>query len=68
MVEVLGAVVGHGHDVGVVVLVVVVEAVEEDAETDPAIHGAVDVACDGALDVLEEQEEIELDEVEFEDG
>ena len=40
VVKVLGAVVDHGHDVGVVVLVVVVERVEEDAETDPLVARA----------------------------
>ena len=41
MVIVLGAVVGHGHDVRVVVLVVVVKRVEEDAQADPLVAGSV---------------------------
>ena len=41
MVEILAAVVDHGVDVGVVVLVVVVERVEKDAKTDPLVAGAV---------------------------
>ena len=40
MIKVLGPIVDHGHDVGVVVLVVIVEGVEENAEADPLIAGA----------------------------
>ena len=42
----LGAVVDHRHDVRVVVLVVVVERVEEDAETVPAIRASEDRALE----------------------
>ena len=40
MVVQLGPVINHGHDVGVVVLVVVVERVEEKAEAVPSIGAA----------------------------
>ena len=36
MVKVFSAIVGHGHNVGVVVLVVVIKAVKEKAQSDPA--------------------------------
>ena len=39
----LCSVVHHGHDVGVVVLVVVVERVEEDAEAVPAVGASKDL-------------------------
>lgn len=38
------AVVQHGHDVGIVVLVVVVEGVEEEAEADPLIRRAINIS------------------------
>ena len=37
-----GAVVKHGHDVRIVVLVVVVERIEEDAEAVPLVRAAED--------------------------
>ena len=47
----LGPVVHHGHDVGVVVFVVVVERVEENAQAIPHVgaakHGALVTFIDG---------------------
>ena len=38
MIKVFGAIIGHGHYVGIVVLVVIVKAVEKEAKPNPAVN------------------------------
>jgi hypothetical protein len=40
MVEIFGAIIDHGHDVGVIMLVVIVKGVKEYAQADPLVAGA----------------------------
>ena len=52
MVKVFSTIVGHGHNVGVVVLVVVIKAVKEKTQSDPTIHRSVDMPCGWTLCAL----------------
>ena len=52
MVKVFSAIVGHSHNVGVVVLVVVIKAVKEKTQSDPAVHRSVDMPCGWTLCAL----------------
>ena len=52
MIKVFGAIIGHGHYVGIVVLVVIVEAVEEEAKPNPAVNGPVYMPSGRALSAL----------------
>ena len=38
VVKVFGAIISHGHDVGIVVLVVIVKAVKKEAKTNPSVN------------------------------
>ena len=38
MVKVLSAIIGHGHYVGIVVLVVIVKAVKKEAKSNPSVY------------------------------
>lgn len=49
MIEFLGAIVQYGHNIRIVVLVVVVERIEEHTETVPAVRRSKDVAIVVAL-------------------
>ena len=55
MIKVFGAIIGHGHYVGIVVLVVIVEAVEEEAKPNPAVNGPVYMPSGRALGALGEE-------------
>ena len=55
MIKVFGAIIGHGHYVGIVVLVVIVEAVEEEAKPNPAVNGPVYMPSGWALGALEKK-------------
>ena len=51
-VKVFSAIVGHSHNVGVVVLVVVIKAVKEKTQSDPAVHRSVHMPCGWTLCAL----------------
>ena len=55
MIKVFGAIIGHGHYVGIVVLVVIVEAVEEEAKPNPAVNRPVYMPSGWALRALGEE-------------
>ena len=55
MIKVFGAIIGHGHYVGIVVLVVIVEAVEEEAKPNPAVNRPVYMPSGRALGALKKK-------------
>ena len=55
VVKVFGAIISHGHDIGVVVLVVIVEAVKKEAKPNPAVNRTVYMTSGWAFCALREQ-------------
>ena len=55
VVKVFGAIVGHGHNVRVVVLVVIVEAVKKEAKPNPAVNRTVYMTSGWAFCALRKQ-------------
>ena len=55
MVKVFGAIVGHCHNVRVVVLVVIVEAVKKEAKPNPAVNRTVYMTSGWAFCALRKQ-------------
>ena len=52
MIKVFGAIIGHGHYVRIVVLVVIVKAVKKEAKPNPAVNGPVYMPCGWTLRAL----------------
>ena len=52
MVKVFGAVIGHGHDVGIVVFVVIVKAVKKETKSNPSVNRPVYMTSGRALCAL----------------
>ena len=52
MVKVFGAVIGHGHDVRIVVLVVIVKAVKKEAKSNPSVNRPIYMPSGRALCAL----------------
>lgn len=44
MIKILGAIIDHRHNIGVIVFVVIIEGIEDDTETVPAVGGTEHLA------------------------
>ena len=59
MVKVFGAIIGHGHDVGIVVLVIIVKAVKKETKSNPSVNRPVYMSSGRALCALKKKKRIQ---------
>ena len=65
VVKVFGAIISHGHDIGVVVLVVIVKAVKKETKSNPSVNRPVYMTSGRALCALGKMGSFKLEKSQF---